>query len=81
MEQTTESIQLCASQETVCKAAVNVICKLFSIYDTEGVLLVDALNEFNKLMQQNRLAQFPTIMSISRNYHDQHLPRQCTAVH
>lgn len=44
--------QLCAGQEAGCDAAVHAVRQVFIDSDTEGVLMVDATNAFNRLNRQ-----------------------------
>ena len=44
--------QLCAGQEAGCEAAVHSLRAIFESADSEGVLLVDATNAFNRLNRQ-----------------------------
>jgi hypothetical protein len=49
VQHSTGSIQLCAGQEAGCEAAVHAITRLFEDEATDGLLLVDADNAFNRL--------------------------------
>lgn len=49
VQQAVGSQQLCAGQEAGCEAAVHVMRSIFADETTEGVLLVDASNAFNRL--------------------------------
>ena len=55
IQDATGSMQLCAGQETGCKAAVHAMNCIFSKADAEGLLLVDETNAFNCLNRQSTL--------------------------
>ena len=55
------SIQLCASQDAGCEAAVHAMDQVFADEDTEAMILVDASNTFNCLNRQVTLLNCETI--------------------
>ena len=65
------SLQLCASQEAGCKAAVHAIHELFCDMGNDAVLLVDASNAFNTIHRQTALQNIrflcPTLSTILIN--------------
>ena len=61
IQDATESMQLCAGQETRCEAAVHAMNRIFSEADAEGVLLVDATNAFNCLNRQSTLVNVQSL--------------------
>ena len=49
VQQVTGALQLCAGQQAGCEAAIHSMRHLFTLPDTEAVLMVDASNAFNRL--------------------------------
>ena len=48
-------VQLCASQEAGCEAAVHAMKQVFESPDADAIILVDATNAFNRLNHENAL--------------------------
>ena len=44
------NLQVCASHESGCEAAIHAMSQVFNEEDSEAVLLIDAFNTFNKLL-------------------------------
>ena len=47
--QAAETTHVCAGQSAGCEAAIHALCQIFEAMGTDGILLVDADNAFNRL--------------------------------
>ena len=61
-------MQLCLGQRVACEAAVHALSSMFSEYDSDAILLVDADNAFHQINQNVMLHNIRIICPIIATY-------------